>query len=167
MSALYETKRDCRPWLPDEETLLMNLRHRNPKMSWTRLTRVFNTEVAEQRHRSYDAITTKWKSLKARSLKAMVSSGPLSAQAPAKDNKSREKVKPYQVGQQLAESSQQNDIGSSTQLHDQSTSQELLESYSDIVDTDGYLEQAIHAFVLEEAKQSALRAASGVHNGWY
>jgi len=50
-------------WAPEEETLLLQIREQNPRVSWERLQPIFNSNLHASRHRTSDAIACKHKSI--------------------------------------------------------------------------------------------------------
>lgn len=51
-------------WTPEEEMLLLHLRHHHPSATWGRMQPIFNSNVHASRHRTPDAVACKYKSIK-------------------------------------------------------------------------------------------------------
>ena len=66
-----QNKRGCRAWSKEEESLLIALRSQNQKCTWAQLTDTFNAQFPPERHRSCDAVISKWRVLKKRTQHAI------------------------------------------------------------------------------------------------
>ncbi len=67
-------------WDPEEEALLLRLRQQNDKVSWARMQVIFNENLHPNRHRTSDALISKYKTIKPETLDRPSVSTPLSQQ---------------------------------------------------------------------------------------
>jgi len=67
-------------WDPEEESLLLRLRQQNGKVSWAQMQVIFNENLHPSRHRTSDALVSKYKTIKPRGLDQPSVSAPLSRQ---------------------------------------------------------------------------------------
>ena len=63
-ASLPAGSRARKQWESEEETLLLQLRQQNPRVSWERMQPIFNSHVHPGRHRSPDALACKYKTIR-------------------------------------------------------------------------------------------------------